>query len=393
MIINLFFCLIFLVFGYKFIYRFKIFNTYDIKLLKKLFFYHLIIGIGYYLFIVKAGGDATNYWFATYGYRFYDFSDVLDEINSGSATGYVLLLNYIPAKLLGLKFFTGSILYIVIGYFGFVYFYALLKSQIPNLYMLRKTKVLGLSIFPYMLFLPNLHFWSSGVGKDTLLFFCIALFFYSSLKTSKRFFGLIISIGLSFVIRPHMTLFMLMALGSGLVFDGRLKSYQKVFITLIFAGVFVGAINYVMNFVQLESLDTETVEEFSNNRVSNLSDERTSSSVDTSSYPYPLKVFTFLFRPFFFDANGVLGLVASIENFILFLFFIKIIRNKFLKGFKASTYVVKASGFLFIMGALSFSLILGNLGIMLRQKTPFIMMLIIFGFSIILSNKQRKLVQ
>jgi hypothetical protein len=184
---------------------------------------------------------------------------------------------------------------------------------------------------------------------------------------------------------------MLMALGLGIAFDGRLKSYQKIFINLIFSAIFVGAINYVMNFLQLESLDTEAVEEFSNNRVSNLSNDRTSSSIDTSSYPYPLKIFTFLFRPLFFDASGLLGLVASVENLFLLFFFIKILRSRFLKGFKNSSYLIKASGFLFLMGALSFSLILGNLGIMLRQKTPFIMMLIIFGYSIIVMNMQKKL--
>jgi hypothetical protein len=272
-----------------------------------------------------------------------------------------------------------------------VYFYAILRLKIPLLYNLRKNKIFGLPIFPYLLFLPNLHFWSSGIGKDSLVFFCIALFFYSSLKASKHVFGIIISIGLSFVIRPHVTLFMLMALGLGIAFDGRLKSYQKIFINLIFSAIFVGAINYVMNFLQLESLDTEAVEEFSNNRVSNLSNDRTSSSIDTSSYPYPLKIFTFLFRPLFFDASGLLGLVASVENLFLLFFFIKILRSRFLKGFKNSSYLIKASGFLFLMGALSFSLILGNLGIMLRQKTPFIMMLIIFGYSIIVMNMQKKL--
>jgi hypothetical protein len=183
-----------------------------------------------------------------------------------------------------------------------------------------------------------------------------------------------------------------MALGLGVAFDGRLKSFQKIFITLVFAGVFVGAINYVMNFVQLESLNVETVNEYSNTKASNLSDKRIDSSIDTTSYPYPLKVFTFLFRPLFFDASGLLGLVASLENLFLLFFFIKILRNRFLKSFKKSSYLIKTSGFLFLMGALSFSLILGNLGIMLRQKTPFIMMLIIFGYSIILVNKRRKFI-
>jgi hypothetical protein len=312
------------------------------------------------------------------------------EISSGSATGYVLLLNYIPAKVLGLSFLSGSILYTILGFCGFVYFYMILKSKVFNIYALNRVKILGLPIFPGLLFLPNLHFWSSGVGKDTILFFCIALFFYSSLRISKRFVGISISLILSFLIRPHITLFMLMAVGLGVAFDEKTKSYQKVLITVISVVVFISAINYVLNFVQLESLDTETVEIYSDTRASNLSNDRTTSSVNTSSYPYPLKVFTFLFRPLFFDASGVLGIVASVENLFLLLFFIKILRNKVLKGFKSSSFIIKASGFLFLMGALSFSLILGNLGIMLRQKTPFIMMLIIFGYSIILINKRQK---
>ena len=393
MILDLLFCAFIFVFGYRFMFKFKVFNTYDKKLLRKLFFYHLLAGIGFYLFIINSGGDATNYWFATYDFRFYNFDDVLDEISLGSVTGYMLLINYLPAKILGLSFFCGSMSYIVLGFMGFVYFYAIIKTKLPYIYDLNGSKIFGISIFPGLLFLPNLHFWSSGVGKDTLLFFCIGLFLYSSLRISKRFFGIIVSIGLSFVIRPHMTLFMLMALGLGVTFDGKLKSYQKALITFIFAGVFVSAVNYVMNFVQLESLDVESIGEYSDEKSNNLSNERTTSSVNTSSYPYPLKVFTFLFRPLFFDANGILGLVASFENLVLLLFSIKILRNKFLQGFKNSSYLVKASGFLFLMGALSFSLILGNLGIMLRQKTPFIMMLIIFGFSVIAINKQRKFIQ
>jgi hypothetical protein len=391
MILDLIFCLFVLVFGYRFIYKFKTLNLYDRKLLKRLFIYHLIVGIGFYLFIINSGGDATNYWFKTYGFRFYEFNDVMAEISSGSATGYVLLLNYIPAKVLGLSFLSGSILYTILGFCGFVYFYMILKSKVFNIYALNRVKILGLPIFPGLLFLPNLHFWSSGVGKDTILFFCIALFFYSSLRISKRFVGISISLILSFLIRPHITLFMFMAVGLGVAFDGKLKFYQKVFITLISVVVFISAVNYILNFVQLENLDAESVERYSDTMSGNLQNERTTSSVDTSSFPYPLKIFTFLFRPLFFDASGVLGIVSSVENLILLLFFIKIMRNKVLKGFKSSSFIIKASGFLFLMGALSFSLILGNLGIMLRQKTPFIMMLIIFGYSIILMRKQGKL--
>ncbi len=148
-------CLIVLFFGFEFKKKFKCFNSYDKGLLDKLFAFHIIAGVAFYFYVTNYGGDATNYWFITY-YDTSDLDDVLHLIKEGSATGYILLLNYIPAKTLNLTFFTGSIIYTVLGYMGFVYFYVILKENIFNLYWLQKIKIVNISGFPTLF--PMLFF-------------------------------------------------------------------------------------------------------------------------------------------------------------------------------------------------------------------------------------------
>ena len=186
-------------------------------------------------------------------------------------------------------------------------------------------------------------------------------------------------------------LFLLVAFGISFALDKRLNVTKKIAIYIIFLGGMVAMYSYVMQFIELENLDAETITNYSDTRASSLSRARTDSSVNTLSYPFPLKVFTFLYRPLFIVNLGFLGLVASFENLLLILFTIKIILNKPFKAFKQAHFLLKAIFIFFLLGSFSFAMILGNLGIMLRQKTPFIIALIIFGYWVISISKFNKI--
>lgn len=381
-VLDILFILFIIFIGLNFNNRFEGLNQYDKVLLKKIFYFHFFFGLIFFAYVSKFGGDSTNYWFVTY-FDFFELEDVLFMIKSGSATGYMLLLNYIPAKLLGLSFLTGTLFYSLLGYMGFVYFYLILKEQVPNWDKLKSTKILGFSVFPMLFFMPNLHFWSAAVGKDTLMFFSIGLFVYSLRNIKKNSIGIVIAILLTVFIRPHITLFMVSALGLGYLFDGKLSSFQKTFMILTFSIGFILLLSTVQKFANIESLETDAIEAYGNTQISNLSATRVGSAVDTSNYPLPLKVFTFLFRPLFFDGFSPMNIIASFENLFLLLFFVKVLRNKPLEAFKVADNKFKGFFFLFIFGSIAFSMILGNLGIMMRQKTPFIMVFILFGFYVI----------
>ncbi|MCH2490726.1 MAG: hypothetical protein MK211_11310 [Flavobacteriales bacterium] len=340
------------------------------------------------MLIMNQGGDAQLYWFESYNFRYFTFDEIWEMVLRGSAAGNLLLINYFPAKVLELSFFTGNIIYGVLGYFSFVFIFAIIKENYPDIYKLKKNKILGISLFPTFLFLPNLHFWTAGIGKDTLLFLCIALFAYSVGNIRKRIIGIIVSVLIGFTVRPHIVLFLVVAFGIAYALAGNLKGYQKVFIFVLFLLGFSSIFNYVVDFVQLENIELNTIQNFTEKKARNLGGGA-GSAVDLNNYSYPFKVFTFLYRPLFFDAMNVLGLVASFENLLWLIFSIKLFKSNLRNGFKNASVQIKGLCVFFIIGACSFSLILGNLGIILRQKTPFIIALLVFGYGVFLNKRKQ----
>jgi hypothetical protein len=373
---------IFLGFVAKTWFDFK-FSRYDKKILSYLWTLHLFIAIAFYLYVNANGGDARNYWFTV---KYYENKYFIDYLELGLGTNFMYVINYFPSKILGLSFLAGSIIYAFVGYLAFIFYYVLFKKYINYNF-----KFLGFYVFPLILFLPNLHFWSAGVGKDTLLFFCIGIFFYGIVDYKSNLLKILFALLLSYFVRPHITLFLFFSTGFAAILSGKLKLYQKIFLFVIFAAIVAVLINPLIAFLNLEELDTESVTNFSSTSVENLSRETTGSSVDISGYPLPLKIFTFLFRPLFFDASGILGLVASVENLILFILTFKFFKLNPFKMFKRGPMLFKNMMIFLIMGSISFSLILGNLGIMLRQKNMFMPSLIFIILWSISYAQQRKL--
>ena len=367
-------CILIFIVGFNLKHFYKGFSAADKNILNKLFFWHFFIAVLFNFYVDTFGGDAQYYWSSVKVER---FEDIMQAVERLSATGVIQLLNYIPSNVLDLSFFTGNMMYALIGYFGFVFTYKLIKHVAPSLESLQSITLFRVPLFPWILFLPNLHFWSSGIGKDAILFFCVTLFAYSLTNIRKRLLGLALAIILSLLIRPHISLFLISAFGLGYLIDGKLPAYQKFFIFMVFLVGFASIFNYVLEFVQLESFESSAIDEYATKRSSALNSERSGSGIDISGYPYPLKVFTFLYRPLFFDINGILAIVASFENLILLILTVRCVRSNFIKSVRSSSFLIKGILIYFSLGALAFSLILGNLGIMLRQKNMFFILFVV----------------
>ncbi len=376
-------CLLILIFGINFKNKFKDLNKQDRKILNNLFFFHLFTGVVFY-FYIQTRGDAVYYWMYP---KEITFNELWGNIITRSyASDYIYLLNFFFSNTLNLTFFTGSMLYSMLGYIALIYFYVILKRIVPNYQFLNKLTIINIPIFPFFLFFPNLHFWSSGIGKDTLLFFCIALFIYSLLNLKKNIFNIILSIILSVFVRPHITIFLIAGFGIGYTLSSELKSYQKVFVISFFIIGFGLMFNYVLGFIKLESLDMTSIETYANNKSKVLSAKSTS-GVDISNYSYPLKVFTYLYRPLFFDINNVIAIIASFENLFLLLLTLKVFKVKNIGHIKKADHIIKGSVAFLLIGTLTFSLILGNLGIMLREKNMFTPVFLIVAYWLLSISK------
>ena len=340
----------------------------DVKTLSFLWIYHLGISIYYYFFTRYGGGDAWGYWLRA---RQMTQANFFNNLLSGRGTPFMDALNYIPANLLRMDFFVNTLFFGLLGFFAFINMYRICIHTIPH-----NSKFYKIRLFPFLLFLPSIHFWSSGVGKDTLLFLCIIVAAYGMLRISKRFLWVAIVLALSFSLRPHITLMLVASFGLAYILNIKISLPKRIFLLVSLFSIAVLILPAVLEFVKMDKLSINELGRFSEAKAEVLSSGV--SFVNISSYPYPFKVFTFIYRPFFFDINGAPALVASFENLLLLLLSIHVVRNQFFGTFKASPLAVQGLLIFFIMGAFVFSMSMSNLGIILRQRNMFLPGLIVF---------------
>ncbi|POS02355.1 hypothetical protein [Flavobacterium croceum] len=340
-----------------------------LKNLRLLWLVHVFFGVMYYFFTRNGGGDAWFYWVSSSKFTFDNFFETISKLEG---TAFMVGLNSIFTQVLQLGFFANTMIYTYIGYLGIIFFYLFANRTIEYNFFLKK-----IPLFPWIFFLPNLHFWSSGLGKDSLLFFCIGGFFYSMLELKKRFILLLFVIILSLLIRPHITLFLFLGISISLGFDYGVSVVRKIILSFFFIGFGIIILPKVLSFTKIETLSVNSIDSKTSAQAELLTD-KAGSSVNVSSYPLPLKIATFLFRPTFTDINSLNALFAAFENLFLFILFVKALRNKPLWAFKNSGFLLKAMLIYLIIGSILFSMSLGNLGIMLRMRNMFLAPFLIY---------------
>lgn len=344
---------------------------FSIKMMKNLYWWHMFFALVYYIYTLGGRSDSYGYyerpqykydiWFGAYeaGTPFIDF------------VGYPFI-NY-----LFFSFEMMMVLFAWLGYLGFVYFYIVFKENIKF-----KHKFYGYDLITLFIFLPNMHFWTSSYGKGSIIFWGLGLAIYglSQLKTRKRalLFGLLIV----YHVRPHVFLFMAVAIMVGL-FTGKQKVplYQKI---MVFGGSAVALILMFDQIVAFAGLDSENLvesfDQFSSHRSFELA--KAGSGIDTSNYPMILKLFTFWYRPLFVDSPGPVGLIVSVENVFYLMLTANLFKGGFFKFLKKASALVKTNLVIFLATSIALSTTLSNMGIIVRQKSMvmYFMLFVIISF-------------
>jgi hypothetical protein len=343
----------------------------DVKRLRALWLYHLFFSVAYsYLTTQDTSSDSLKYWRVA---KTISGSQALEFLFQERGTLAMYALNYFPSAVLDLSYLSLSTIYALFGFIGICFFYRIASEVIPQ-----NSKVGSVYLFPTIFFLPTLHFWSSGVGKDTLLFTCVGGFVYALMKINRRYILLLLSIGASYFVRPHITVYLLLSFALAYLVNTKIQLYKRVLLSLLLLGASVVILPKLMEFAKIEELSLDSYSKFAEQKAEILSRANVGSRVDMSNYPLPLKVFTFLYRPLFFDINSIPSLLASIENLFLLFLSYKVIRNSPVKVFKSSPYIIKGLFFFLILGATISSMSLGNLGIMIRMRNMFLPAMLIY---------------
>jgi hypothetical protein len=344
----------------------------SISLLRKLFLYHLLFAGIYFTYASFSPTDSKHY-FNVLNQLDVSWLETIPMLNWG-----VFFLEYPFMKYLGFDYQMCMLLFSWFGFIGFVYAYLFFTENIKE-----KVVVFGkYDLLNLILFLPNMHFWSGSLGKGSVIFMGIMMFIYSVQFPKKRLIPLLLGAFFIFSIRSHVMFFMVVGVMFGVFFgsDQKLSKGAKFFLVLsgiVFIYLASSSILAVANLDKSENLVND-FSEFASIRSEGLS-ENAGSGVDMSNYPLVLKLFTFWFRPLFFDAPNVLGFFSSFENLIYVLLFFKICNKGFLKFIRKSSSVVKMSAMIFLLTSFAMTFVMSNLGIMMRQKSQ----VMYFGFFVI----------
>ncbi len=324
-----------------------------------LFFYHLLFIVFSYFFVLKNGGDAHLYWGITFDLTHRSWLDFADY-----GAKFIVFLNY-PLIKAGVPFWGGFLLY---GLFGFI---GILKWMQWAQYVVRDKLTYKGFDFLYLLFLlPNLHFWTSGIGKEPIVFWGIAAVLYGITTQKLGTFSFILGSVTVLIIRPHVALMLLAAIMAVIVFQKGV-SFKKRMLTAFIAGSGLLLLLYaVFQTTGINYWNWQRIQYF--NEYSVLSFRHSGSYVPMLDYPYVYKWFSFLFRPLFFDAHTVLALLASLENaFLLLVFFTALyLLIRFYRKMDVTRDMKIVFLFSFIAGLLYVERY-ANLGIFMRTKIMF----------------------
>ncbi len=343
-------------------------NTYMIKAMSNrfviasegylwgMFIVHFILSTAYMVYAAYTTSDSIAYYAKTAS------ADQWLPL-FGIGTPFVHFFAWPFAGLLDLSYYATMIIFSFMGYVAAVLFYITTRENVPL-----KPVWKNFTAIELVFLLPNLHFWSSSLGKGSLILFGLALFTYGLSRFNRRIFPLIIGGFLTFMIRPHILFTVILSVMLGVIITSSgIKPYMRWLIFLVAGAVFLYISDDVLKFADTETIDITSSSSISH-RASELS--KATTGVNIQDYGLFMKMFTFWFRPLFFDGMGALGVVVSFENLIYMYMFIIVIKEGFLNWGDWNGWF-RISLFIFLFGSFALAQVTGNLGIAMRQKAQF----------------------
>lgn len=336
---------------------------------------HIGASIAAYLYAQEFGSDAQLYYYDTWQVYGND---------SGISTLFIINLVQFIKSYFGGSFFDYFLLFQAIGFWGILF----IMRAFDDIH-----EELGQPIFKYLyliLFLPGLHYWTSSIGKDAMMFFAVALCMWAALRLQSRYLPFGAGVAIAVVVRPHIALLLLISLALTVLFARKTSLLMRAALTaVVLAGVasvagLVEGLVYGLNFSSADSM-SEVLE--SKSQVT----EESGGDMSIMGASFPVKLFSLLFRPFFVDANGAFGYVASLENAtLLVLFLILLFRSGTALSMARSTMFARFAFFFFCLVTLLLALFNYNVGLGLRQKMMAMPALLVFFAALLAVRASQK---
>ena len=304
----------------------------------------------------------------------------------GTGTYFMYWFNYPFSQLGGLGYFAGTILYSSLSFVGFLLVFQLISNSFNTF-----SKRIFSQVIVVVLFFPNVHFWTAGIGKEALLWLGLAMVLFGIHYFSSRSILIIIGLLLSLMVRPIQGLVLTIAVLLVLPFHKSLKPYRnKVFPLAIFSIFLIIAYRYIKGSL-IYGFNLEWIGKLLDWQNQFLASFGGGSSVDMQGYNWIEKLITVVFRPFIWELKDFWTLAAGIENtFLVVIFCIAVYGLFYLNGrINIPLYLWIALIYGMLLSVL-YSITLNNLGIIMRMKSIYLPFFIILGFYLYFEEANKK---
>lgn len=318
---------------------------------------HVFASILNYKLNLASKLDSYNFYF-----KALHAHSIIDLFNPG--TRFISFLIY-PFVNLGIDYLALSFLFSLIGLVGLF--------KITKLFFPLDTALKKIGVF-IMLF-PSLHFWTSGLTKESLLIFFMALILEEIFKNKILSIKIFICLCFILFIRPYLFIIILLGLTVKFLMSENFsvkKTIMSITSLIILSLLSIPIFKFFLNF---KSYNIEEIEKLFY-KINLYSVETGSSSFSLENTNYFERFFIVLFRPLFFDSTNFYQFIISIENcsVLFFIFFIiyKTTRNK-IKVNSNILYLLITS----VLVVLFLSIYMYNLGLASRMRVMFLPFLIL----------------
>lgn len=312
--------------------------------------WHTFFSLVYFIFSLYSVSDAKGYYRAS-------ITEHTFSIKPG--TSFLNFLTSVFTQGIDSNYLNTALIFNIAGSVGLVLLYLSIKDYLKSLPW----------YYALIVFIPSMSFWSASLSKDSISFFAVCLFLYA-IATNRRPSILIPVAFLSmFMVRPHIAAMFLASYIVYFILKAKVHLLFKLLtVPFIMFGLIL-SVRFVESYIGLDESSAQGYTDYINERETK--SEVGGSAVDISSMSYPMKIFTYIFRPLPFEAHNLISLINSFENMILLLFTVYILFKSKLnlkpffqdKNLWLFTYIFLTSSVLALTTA--------NLGIATRQKWMF----------------------
>jgi hypothetical protein len=209
-----------------------------------MFCVHFLLSTAYMVYAANTTSDSIAYYTKT--------TAAVNWLELwGIGTPFIHFLAWPFASLFGLSYYATMIIFSYFGFIAVLLFYITAKENISL-----KPVWMNLTGIELVFLLPNLHFWSSSLGKGSVILLGLAFFTYGLSRFNRRFIAMAIGGFLTFMIRPHILFTAVVSIMLGVILtNSGIKPYLRWFIFLAAGIIFIYISDDVLKFAETDSLD------------------------------------------------------------------------------------------------------------------------------------------